>query len=44
LTIRARADLEIPDSFDVMAIIAVGKREPKENLPTNLQEKRDQTA
>ena len=36
---RARADLGIPDSFDVMAMIAIGKRGPKENLPTNLQEK-----
>ena len=38
---RARADLEIPDSFDVMAMIAIGKRGPKENLPMNLQEKED---
>jgi nitroreductase len=36
---RARADLGIPDSFDVMAMIAIGKRGPKENLPKNLQEK-----
>jgi nitroreductase len=36
---RARADLGIPDSFDVMAMIAIGKRGPKENLPMNLQEK-----
>jgi nitroreductase len=36
---RARTDLGIPDSFDVMAMIAIGKRGPKENLPKNLQEK-----
>ncbi len=39
---RARADLGIPDSFDVMAMVAIGKRGPKENLPTNLQEKEGQ--
>src|SRR5919107_130532 len=38
---RAREDLEIPDSFDVMAMIAIGKRGPKENLPMNLQEKEE---
>ena len=26
-------------AFDVMAMIAIGKRGPKENLPMNLQEK-----
>ena len=26
-------------AFDVMAMIAIGKRGPKENLPKNLQEK-----
>ena len=36
---RTRADLGIPDSFDVMAMIAIGKRGPKENLPMNMQEK-----
>ena len=36
---KAREDLEIPDDFDVMAMIAIGKKEPKENLPPNLQEK-----
>lgn len=36
---RARADLDIPDSFDVMAMIAIGKRGPKENLPKELQDK-----
>ncbi len=38
---KARADLGIPDSFDVMAMIAIGKRGPKENLPMNLQEKEE---
>ena len=28
----------IPDSYDVMAMIAIGKRGPKENLPPKLQE------
>ena len=36
---KARDDLEIPDDFDVMAMIAIGKKGPKENLPPNLQEK-----
>ena len=36
---KAREDLEIPDDFDVMAMIAIGKKGPKENLPPNLQEK-----
>src|SRR6478672_8346784 len=36
---KAREDLEIPEDFDVMAMIAIGKRGPKENLPSNLQEK-----
>jgi nitroreductase len=36
---RSRIDLEIPDDFDVMAMIAIGKKGPKENLPSNLAEK-----
>jgi hypothetical protein len=36
---RARADLEVPDNFDVMAIIAIGKKGPKDNLPPQLQER-----
>ena len=36
---KAREDLKIPDDFDVMAMIAIGKRGLKENLPSNLQEK-----
>src|SRR4051812_28094847 len=36
---RARTDLQIPDNFDVMAMIAIGRRGPKENLPPQLQER-----
>lgn len=36
---KAREDLKIPEDFDVMAMIAIGKRGLKENLPSNLQEK-----
>jgi nitroreductase len=35
---QARTDLEIPDNFDVMAMIAIGRKWPKENLPLQLQE------
>jgi nitroreductase len=33
---RSRADLEIPDNFDVMAMIAIGKKGLKDNLPLQL--------
>jgi len=36
---KARADLEIPTDFEVMAMIAIGKKGPKEILPRELQEK-----
>jgi nitroreductase len=36
---RARTDLQIPDNFDVMAMIAIGRRGPKDNLPTQFQER-----
>ena len=36
---KARISLEIPDNFDVMAMIAIGKKGQKENLPLQLQEK-----
>ena len=36
---KARVDLGISDNFDVMAMIAIGKRGPKENLPLKLQER-----
>lgn len=35
---RAKTDLGIPEIYDVMAMIAIGKRGPKENLPPKLQE------
>ena len=34
---RAKTDLETPDNFDVMAMIAIGKKGPKDNLPPQLQ-------
>jgi nitroreductase len=36
---KARSELGIPADFEVMAMIAIGKRGPKENLPTELQDK-----
>ena len=39
LTIRARQELGIPESYDVMAMIAIGSRGgSKENLPPKLRE------
>jgi hypothetical protein len=35
---KAREHLNIPDSFDVMAMIAIGKRGPIEKLPPKLQQ------
>jgi nitroreductase len=40
---KARVDLGIPADFEVMAMIAIGKRGPKENLPPELQEKEKPT-
>jgi nitroreductase len=34
---KARKDLAIPDDYDVMAMVAIGKRGPKENLSPELQ-------
>jgi nitroreductase len=34
---RARQELGIPDDFDVLAMIAIGKRGPLEKLPEKLQ-------
>lgn len=34
---KAKVDLEVPENFDVMAMIAIGKRGQKESLPPNLQ-------
>ena len=39
---KARNDLEIPDNFDVMAMIAIGKKAPKDNLLPQLQEREHQ--
>lgn len=36
---KARKDLEIPDDYQVEAMIAIGKQAPKEKLPPALQEK-----
>jgi len=36
---KARVDLGIPVDFEVMAMIAIGKKAPKENLPVELQDK-----
>ena len=36
---KAKTELRIPADFEVMAMIAIGKRGPKENLPTELQDK-----
>ena len=35
---RARQELGIPENYDVMAMIAIGKRGSKENLPPKLRE------
>jgi nitroreductase len=40
---KTRENLEIPEDFDVMAMMAIGKRGLKENLPPNLQEKENPT-
>jgi nitroreductase len=40
---KARVDLGIPADFEVMAMIAIGKRGPKENLPPELQDKEKPT-
>jgi nitroreductase len=36
---KSRVDLEIPDNFDVMSMVAIGKKGAKENLPSELQNK-----
>jgi nitroreductase len=36
---KARVDLEIPPDFEIMAMIAIGKKGPRESLPTELQKK-----
>jgi hypothetical protein len=37
--LRQPSELGIPETYDVMSMIAIGKRGPKENLPPNLQER-----
>ena len=36
---RAKSELGIPETYDVMSMIAIGKMAPKESLPSNLQER-----
>ena len=36
---KAREQLRIPSTFDIMAMIAIGIQGPPENLPPKLQEK-----
>src|SRR5205809_6162005 len=36
---KARKDLEVPDNFDIVAMIAIGKRGPRHHLPPQLQER-----
>jgi hypothetical protein len=33
---KARRDLEIPDNFDILAMIAIGRKAPTEHLPPKL--------
>lgn len=36
---KAKKDLEIPDDYQVEAMIAIGKRAPKDKLPEDMQKK-----
>lgn len=36
---KAREDIEVPDNFDVVAMIAIGKRGQRHQLPPQLQER-----
>jgi nitroreductase len=36
---KAQSDLNIPDTFQVEAMVAIGKRAPKETLPQEMQER-----
>ena len=38
---KARKDLEIPDGYEVMAMIAIGTRGPRESLPADLQKREE---
>lgn len=35
---KARRELHVPEDYEVLAMIAIGKRAPKESLPPQLQE------
>ena len=35
---KARRELHVPENYEVLAMIAIGKRAPKESLPPQLQE------
>ena len=36
---KARRELHVPEDYDVLTMIAVGKRAPRESLPDHLQER-----
>ena len=36
---KQEEDLEISDNFDVLAMIPIGRRAPREHLPPQLQER-----
>jgi len=36
---RARKELNIPDKYDVLAMVAIGKRGKTEDLPEQIQER-----
>jgi hypothetical protein len=36
---KAREEFGVPENFDIMAMIAIGKLGQKENIPLNLQER-----
>ena len=35
---KARRELNVPEDYEVLAMVAIGKRAPKESLPPQLQE------
>lgn len=35
---KAKEELKIPDDYDVIAMVAIGKKAPKESLPAELRE------
>ncbi len=35
---KARRELRVPEDYEVLAMVAIGKRAPKESLPSHLQE------